>query len=197
MALDIVNASTVAGLKRVAEQLTNTRPLLIQVGYRGNAELRSYFLSRNLSSDLIKGRRGSGFWRDIAGSVSGPTLVGGKSVRVSVTDYRFNQKVFGGPIRPKTKESLTIPVADEARGVAVSVFEHETGIELFRLKKKGGGLTRALAGELPGGGIKVFYILSSGVTQEADPEALPPRDKFNAALLDEADQTLRRALDRA
>lgn len=194
MAIEILDGGTIAGLRRVADQLTNTRPLLIQVGFRANVELRAWFVKRNLAPSKIEGHR-SDFWRAMASSVAGPTIVGAGKVRVSVTDYRFNQKVFGGRITPKRAGALTIPIAPESRGLTVKVFERETGIKLFLLKKTGGALTNLLAGALPAGGVKVFYVLSKGVDQDPDPEALPPRDKFNAALLDEADQTLRRSLN--
>lgn len=47
----------------------------------------------------------------MARSVSGPIFVGSGRVRVSVTDFRLAQKVYGGTIRPKTAKALTIPVA--------------------------------------------------------------------------------------
>lgn len=194
MAIEILDQGTVAGLRKVADQLTNTRPLLVQVGFRANVELRAWFLRRNSTGNKLGGRR-SNFWADMAHSVSGPTVLSAGKVQVSVTDKRFNQKVFGGRITPKTKKSLTIPVAPEAYDQTVSTFEHESGIKLFLLKRKGGAFSNLLAGKIGGDQIKVFYVLSKGVNQDPDPEALPPRTDFNAAILDEADHTLRRSLN--
>lgn len=190
--IDIVDNGTIAGLRKIAAQLANTRPLLIQVGFRGGVELRSWFRARNTTPNKLGGRR-SNLWAGFASSVHSG-VINSRSARVTVADYRFNQKVFGGRIVPKRKKSLTIPVTPESYDRSVSVFEHETGIKLFLLRKKGGALSNLLAGKLPGGGVKVYYVLSQGVNQEPDPEALPPRESFNDAILDEANATLRRSL---
>ncbi|HEY1771333.1 MAG TPA: hypothetical protein VGG02_13865 [Chthoniobacterales bacterium] len=196
MALRILDGGTVQGLRQVSAQIKNPRRVLIQAGGRAKLELTNWFRQRDRTPNKLGGPP-THYWSGVADSLSGPTPVGPGSVRISVTDKTFNQKVYGGPITPKTKEALTIPVAPEAYDMPVTTFQQESGIELFRLKNTGGVLTNALAGKLPSGDIKVFYILSGGVNQNADPDALPPRDLFNAAVLDEADQTLRRALNNA
>ncbi|MBA3960848.1 MAG: hypothetical protein H0X40_02970 [Chthoniobacterales bacterium] len=193
--IEFIDGGTIAGLQGIAAQLKNKRPLLVQVGLRGNTELRAWFRSRNSAPNKLGGRRAN-LWNTFASSVSS-SVVDNSTARISVTDFRFNQKVYGGRITPKQKKSLTIPVAPESYGVSVFTFEHDTGIKLFLLRKKGGTLTNLLAGKLGDGQVKVFYVLSKGVNQDADPNALPPRAQFNAAILDEADATLRRDLNRA
>lgn len=172
--------------------------MLKVLGRRGANELKRHFRAK----DRVGNRRGVGhaevggrrthFWRQVADSVNSPVLVGDGRVRIAITHPHFAQKVYGGPITPKRAGSLTIPVHQLAHGVTTAVFQRETGIQLFRLRKKGGGMSNLLAGLTRDDKFEIFYVLTGRVDQEADPEALPPRAAFNAAILEEATKFLLR-----
>jgi hypothetical protein len=191
--LTLVDQSTAQDLGRIADQVRNPVAMLKVIGRRGANELKSHFRARNLEGNKLGGRR-SNFWRQIADSVNSPVIEGSTAVRVSITDPRFLQKVFGGTIRAKNAGALTIPVDALSAGRTASVFEHATGIQLFLLRKKGGGMSNLLAGIVSEKEVKVFYVLVKEVDQVKDDNALPPRDRFNAAILDEATQFLDREI---
>ncbi|MGI8438088.1 MAG: hypothetical protein ACR2NX_14520 [Chthoniobacterales bacterium] len=186
------DGSTVSELSRIAGRVSNSRGLLTVLGRRGGDELRRHFQSKESIPNKLGGRK-TGFWRQVANSVTASPPESGSRVRVSVTHQAFAQKVFGGIITAKRGEFLTIPVDKLSRGLSVAAFEHNTGITLFRPRKKGGALARVLAAS-EGAGLHVYYALTPQVKQEPDPEALPPRAKFNAAILDEATKYLEREI---
>jgi len=172
-------------LETIANQVQRPAALLKAVGHRGVNELKAHFRSRDTIPNKLGGRR-TRFWRQVEKQTQSPVLVGDRTVTISINHPAIAQKVFGGRITPKQANWLTIPVDPEAHGRPVAVFQQETGIKLFRLRKKGGGLSNLLAGLESGKRLKVFYVLSKGVDQERDPEALPPEDKFVDALVAEA-----------
>jgi hypothetical protein len=201
IAIDYIDKSTTDGLAAIYDRVRNPNAMLKVVGRRGANELKFHFLQRDRTGKQFPGRR-SHFWRQIANSVNSPIVEGNTAVRISIGDPRFVQKVFGGRITPKRAKALTIPqdpkvdpqAASMARERTVAVFQQTTGIQLFLLKKKGGGISNLLAGFVSAKKLRVFYILVPYVDQEADPEALPPRAKFNAAILDEGVQFLNRQI---
>lgn len=186
---------TTERLGRISAQVSNPSALLKVLGRRGGNELRSWFTKRNAEPNKMNAPKRN-FWSMVAGSVNAGRIEVGR-VRISVANPYFAQKVFGGPIIPKNAKNLTIPVDPLSRGRTVSVFEYETGIKLFLLKKKGGGLTKLLAGLSASKSLKVFYVLSKGVDQDPDPYALPPRAQFRAAIVEQAQQELARQIKEA
>jgi len=178
---------TTEGLGQIADRVSNPIAMLSVVGRRGANELKSHFRARNNTPNKLGGRR-TNFWRQIADSVNSPVVESSHRVRISVTDRRFLQKVYGGRIKPDRAKALTIPVAVESYGLTVQQFQQASGIQLFLLRKKGGAFTNLLAGAIGSshGEFKVYYELQPYVDQDKDPEALPPEGKFGAALLDEA-----------
>lgn len=189
----LTDKDTTAGLGRVRDRVRDPSAMLKVVGRRGANELKRHFNRRNARGNKLGGRR-TNFWRQISSSVSNPRVESQSRVRISITDPRFVQKVFGGTIRAKNAGALTIPVDPLAHGRTVAVFQQSTGIQLFRPRKKGGALSNLLAGFATSKGFKVYYILAKEVDQEKDPDALPKRSTFNAAILDEADQYLVREI---
>lgn len=171
---------------------SNPSALLKEVGRRGANELKTHFRGRNRIPNKLGGRR-TNYWRRVADSVQNPVLRGTSSVAITVNDATFAQKVFGGTITPKSRKALTIPVDPRAHGRTVGVFTQETGIKLFFLRTKKGGLSGLLAGE-SGSGINVFYLLAKSVRQKPDPNALPPESDFNSAIADQTERHLARAL---
>jgi hypothetical protein len=184
------------GLRRVLRdalaRTSNPRGLLMEVGRRGANDVRAHLRKRNLKGNKLGGRR-TNYWRRVADSVQAPEMKGSDAVVVSITDGTFAQKVFGGRIVPKNARALTVPVDARAHGRTVRVFEQETGIKLFKLRKRGGGLSNLLAGE-DNAGIRVFYKLLGAVNQDKDAAALPPDHEFEAALGEQAELHLRRQI---
>jgi hypothetical protein len=193
IAIDFLDHDTIAGLGRIADRINNPDALLKVVGRRGANELQRHFRNRNTQGNKLGGRR-TNFWRQVADSVNSPVQIGPTTVRIAITHRLFLQKLFGGRITANRAGALTIPVDPLAYGRDVSRFQRETGIQLFLLRKKGGGFSNLLAGFVSAKQLKVFYILSGGVDQDKDPDALPDRGRFNAAILDEADRMLARQI---
>lgn len=177
----------------VAAQVQRPEALLKVVGRRGANELKRHFRKRDQTPNRLGGKR-THHWRRTADSVQNPVLESSTVVAIAISDPAYAIKLFGGTITPKTKGALTIPTDPLSYGRTVKTFEQETGIELFRLKRTGGVLTNLLMGAMGDGDVKVFYVLSAGVTQEPDPEALPPKTDFEAALVNEADKFLAREI---
>ena len=188
--LRLIDNGTIAGLQDIGSKVQNPRAMVAAVIGRGRQELIAHFRQRNQQPNKVGGPR-ENFWNRIADSVT-TVIVSPTEGKISVTDHRFNQKVYGGRITPKQKESLAFGVAPESYGRSTATFEAETGLKLFRLKRSGGVLTNLLMANFGGGNIKIEYVISKGVNQDPDPEALPDREKFNAALLDAADKYLTR-----
>ena len=180
---------TINGVEPVGQMLAGLSLALSQPGdllkvleREGTNRLRSHFLARDTVGNRLGGRR-TNFWRQMADSLR--SSVSGAELKISVTDPRFVQKVYGGTLVPKRAKALAVPVDREAYGRTPETFQSETRILLFLVRKKGGGFTNLLAG-YAGGVLKVFYVLKSSVTQEKDPDALPDREGFAAGLLERA-----------
>lgn len=184
--------NTSVRLNALVQTARRPEALMREVGRRGANVLKAHFRSRDRQPNRLGGKR-THFWRQVADSVNNPTVQGAQAV-ISITQPGIAQKVFGGRITPKNTRALTIPVDPLAYGRAASVFEKQTGIKLFLLRKKQGGLSRLLAGE-DAGGIKVFYVLASSVNQSPDPDALPARAAFLAALEDQAQKHINRQIN--
>lgn len=193
ISIDFVDHDTIAGLGRISDRVKNPDALLKNVGRRGANELKRHFRDRNTTGNKLGGRR-TNFWRQVADSVNSPVLDTPTRVRISITHPLFLQKVLGGRISAKNAGALTIPVDPLAYGRTALVFQRETGIQLFLLRKKGGGFSNLLAGFVSEKQLTVFYILEKSVDQKPDPEALPKRSVFNEAILDEADRYIAREI---
>lgn len=140
------------------------------------------------------GTRRAHFWRRMANSIQ-PVLVnpGRKSYTIQIRDRRFNQKVYGGPIRPKKAKALAIPVHKDAYMMGPREFSTRTGVQLFILKTQGG--KAFLAGKTTQGNrgrrdrrrgatsapITLFYMLSFGVNQKPWPDTLPTKEEIQRA----------------
>lgn len=172
-------------LFRLIDFAKNPAAMLRIVGRRGANELKSWFRRRNTTPNKLGGRR-TNYWRRVADSVQNPVLEDARTVAIAINDPTFAQHLFGGTITAKIAGALTVPVAPEAHGRTVRVFEQETGIQLFRIKARDGGLSNVLLGQFGPHDIRAVYLLKSSVTQAPDPQALPPRERFTAALLETA-----------
>lgn len=183
-----------AKLERIALQAKNPRALLAEVGRRAGNELKRHFRMRDREPNKLGGAR-THFWIGVSRSVSAPVPVGSfgvSGVRIDITHPGFAQKVFGGRIVPKRAKALTIPVHPAAHGRRASVLENE-GIKLF-LIKTGPSKLGVLAAKNPEGGkgFTVYYVLSRGVDQKADPQAMPAEGALASAVRDQAEKHMAR-----
>ena len=179
----------------------NPRSILLNAGREVGNQLRKHFRQRDGDSPNHISSRRSHFWLDVAQSVNVPQLEGQFSVSVTVSDPRFVQKVFGGPIRPKDKEALSIPVDERAYDRTPATFEAETGLKLI-LVKIGGSKANALenavlavADPLNPGHLTTEYLLTKGVDQQADTEALPEKNALETAIIARSQRVLDRELE--
>ncbi len=191
----IQSGAATAAMRRLMDQAANPAAMLKVVSRKGANELKTHFRMRNRTPNKLGGKR-TNFWQRIADSVQNPVIVNPRLAQIEISDPTFAQKLFGGKIIAKNANKLTVPNHALAHGRTVAVFQHETGIKLFRIRKKGGVLTNLLAGIL-NGALTVFYILRDSVNQQADPNALPPQDAFEAALLSTANDYYARETARA
>ena len=144
--------------------------------------MQRHFLGRNRTPNQLGGRR-SNFWGQMARAtaVNVPQTTDKTGV-VSVSDGRFNLKVFGGRVTPKRAKALTIPVRPESYGLRVRKFEEVTGLKLF---SPGG--RPYLAARVSGGALRVFSLLVKSTDHGPDPEALPDEGAIDRAVSTSAD----------
>ena len=185
-----INQNTQVGktLMGLAALLQNPDDLLYVLAREGNNRLRTWFRQRDEDSPNQLGGERTHFWQQMADSVSSRRGGAGQLV-LSITDPRFNQKVFGGTIVPKNKKALTIPVNPAAYGRTASTYEQQTGQKLFVVIWKGGkGSIGALCVKSDPSQkfLEVVYLLVGAVHQDADPNALPPARDFYMGLIDRA-----------
>lgn len=192
IAINIHDGEASARLERIALQAKNPRALLAEVGRRAGNELKKHFRLRDRDPNKLGGAR-THFWIGVSRSVSAPVPMGSfgvSGVRIDITHPGFAQKVFGGRIVPKRARALTIPVHPAAHGRRASVLANE-GVKLFVLKT-GPSKLGVLAAKQPDGGMEVYYVLSRGVDQEADPQAMPAEGALAEAVRDQAEKHIER-----
>lgn len=196
-----INDAGLVRIQQIAEMVERPSALLLVLGRILGNLLKTWFRGRKRDPGSIASRYNfpeQGFWSRVAQSIQAPRPQGETGVVVSVTDPRFAQKVFGGRITPKVAQALAIPIAPEAAGLTPGLYEAKTGVHLFIPKTHGSALSRFLCSAVQVGGkdahtgIRPLFLLSSGVTQKADPLALPPDTIINPALVGQAEAFLER-----
>lgn len=181
-------------LSRFTAQLRGTvarpRGLVAALVSTFTSTLRDHFKTRDAEPNKNNWPK-QHFWDQIRGATA-PGQIGETSGEVVIADHRFAQKLHGGPITPKNKKRLAIPVhrlayglragSDSANGL--SSFTAVTGI---KLKQQGSALTGMFGGERI-----TFYRLIKRANQKADPRALPEtaaiETAFTTATTDYLDQ---------
>jgi hypothetical protein len=120
-----------------------------------------------------------GFWAQIRASVQ--TFREGDAGIIQINDPRFNIHYYGGTVKPKESEALTIPVAPQAYGVRAATFDD---LVMLRSKKQDGKtigvLARRLGSGAFGAAVEVYYVLVSSAVIPKDPEALPAESAMEA-----------------
>jgi hypothetical protein len=180
VAIHVDDNGTLARLQELRQRTGNPREMMMACGRELSNQLKQHYQIRDRNqSNKLGGKRGH-FWLQIAQSVQNPTVSGDAlSASVDINDPRIAQKVFGGPIKAKNVDALTIPQTPDAYGRSAATFEQETGLKLF-LVKTAHGVGLAVSAE--NSGITVEYILTPSVIQDKDPDALPRTELLQAAI---------------
>jgi hypothetical protein len=153
--------------------------------------LQRHFRERDQTPNSLGGQR-SHFWLDVYKSTQLGEITD-RSGSVVVGDARYAQKVFGGTIRAKNVTMLAIPVDPEAYNRRPAVFEAATGLPLFLIPRTGGAVL-ATAGF---GTVTPRYVLKKSVTQQPDPNAMPPREELEKVALEAAEREIQTQARRA
>ncbi len=187
------DAGMVSHFQGVLEQARRPRAILAAVGREAGNQLKNHFRDKDHANvNRLAPDRREHFWQQVGRSVSAPVIDDGNArVLITISDPRFAQKVFGGPIEAKRAHNLALPVAPDAYGRAPAVFEQETGLKLVFVKQN----EHALLAAKVGNHLTVEYLLTPKVDQQKDPTATPDKMKFQAALTDRADKELARQLN--
>lgn len=188
-------------LGKLADSLTQRRPLNAALGKRGEVELREHFLQRNQEPNK-KGWPAQNFWERIRTSTallsadeSGATVV--------IADPAFAGKTHDHTVTPKEGKYLALPAIAEAYGRSPRTFSNLEPVIRWRDGKRRavalaerqatqisyGGKRKDGSRAVKGGrevGSTVFYWLVESVRMKRDPRALPERAKMEAALREEA-----------
>ncbi len=181
IAVKIDNAPFRDALKPSLDMARNPRAVMAGVGREAANQLRAHFLHKDQTEPNKLGGPREHFWRKVQQSVNAPVVdATGHTVRIEIAHPAFAQKLFGGTITAKRVANLAIPQTPEAYGRAPRVFEQETGLKLFFLKQ---GPNIFLAADVAKSLLQIEYVLTPSVHQDPDPTALPPQDKFEAALI--------------
>lgn len=196
MIFDIDTRDQATGdLASLAAQLSNRKALHAALGKRGEIELRDHFQKRDAEPNK-SGWKSLHFWGRIR-TATAYQSADDAGATVGISDPAMNQKVFGGMITPKEGKYLSIPAREEASGKSPRSFDdltfvplsagrgmlvqrYQTALKYFTRGKKEGQIKSR---ESVGGG--VFYWLVKSVTQQADPKALPTKENFLAAMVEE------------
>jgi hypothetical protein len=181
-----INDAATPGLERLLGRVERRRPLLAVLGRQLEASLRQHFLLREGEPNK-RGWPKQHFWSRIrrATALSSVTAT---TATVTVTDPALAQKIHGGTIRPRPgRKFLALPLRAEAAG-------RMPGSGLFFMRTRRGKGLLVAAGRAGRGGpresVRPYYLLVPGVTQRADPRALPPQAALHAELTQTADDYL-------
>ena len=175
-------------------QTKNPHRMLLGAGREVGSLLKRHFIRKDRTEPNQLSERRSNFWLAVSRTVQQPEMENPTTVSVTISHPAFAQKVFGGTIRAKAAGALTIPVEERAYGRTAHVFEEETGLKLFLLRTGKGAFQNAVLAvkDNSAKGFTVEYILTQSVTQQADPDALPPKSALESAILARSQKVLDR-----
>lgn len=191
----VSSASFTTRFQSILGMARRPQAILMAAGREAGNQLRKHFVTKDRAgANTLAPDRRSHLWLKIRQSVQAPQPAGAAAVSIAINHPIIAQKVFGGPIVAKRVKNLAIPRSEEAYGRSPATLERETGLKLFVLKKKaaGGGRGGLLVSEAEGQGIKVHYLLTPRVDQDADATALPAEPAFSQSILQRAAAVLQR-----
>ena len=183
-------------LERLLNAVKDRRALNADLGRRGANELRAHFRDRQMTGPRNKfGASSSGFWSEIRDAVNDADATE-DGATIKIAHPAIAQKVFGGTIT-KDDKLLAIPARMEAYGKSPRLFSN---LKAIFFRSGAGAListdAKLARGQKRLGKLKetgmVWYWLVDSVTQAKDPNALPEKEKMEAALLDTLEKHVNR-----
>lgn len=155
-------------------------------------ELRRHFRDLNTQRPNRLGGKRSNFYSRVAETVQNPREVPG-GISVAISHPHIAQRLFGGPITPRKKKALAIPIHASSYGVFARIYPGTLAFIPSRTGRGGvlveaeersitrgprkGGKRRA---PKPGG--VAIYAITGFVAQRADHTVLPHPHRMVAAL---------------
>jgi hypothetical protein len=200
-----INDQATPFFNRAIAQVKRPRVLLEAASKEVVQTLKAHFKSKQLQGNK-RGWRERYFWYGVRNSVAQSTGVSSitdtKAV-VTVASPAFAHKVTGGPIVPKLRKWLTIPLTEQAYLLGGKGTVRESQPDLFPITtKRGSYLVRNIVesrgrGKLRNNRLEFWFRLVKRVDQDADPTALPPEADLAAAVERSARIVLPRLLKNA
>lgn len=170
-------------------QPTQRRAMLARLGKELEVQLKKHFSDRESNSPNKQGFPRSHFWIREVRNKTALREVTPDRASVGIDSVPFAFKLRGGTIRPGPgRKFLAIPVRAEVYGV----LPRAGTIPGLFFKKLSGGRYYLAAHD--GQALRVYWRLVRSVTMPADPNALPPVSKLQAALEARADKEIGRIL---
>jgi hypothetical protein len=176
-------------LRRRMAALTNRTPMMQAAGKAVEVVLKDHFRRRDGEGNK-KGWPRKHFWNRIVSKATALASATADEATVKIASREFAQKLFGGPITPKSGKFLAIPLTAEAYmagrprnwrgGASLHAIRLPSGSLLLResLHSSLKGRKRD-RGKIQGG--EAQYLLVKKVNQAADPQALPTESKLQLA----------------
>lgn len=194
MTIEVIKDEAAKELGALLETAKRPAVVLKAMGRKGGTLLKQHFRAKDKNEPNWLSSRRSHVWLEVADGVQNPVLnAQGTQVMIAINHPIIRQKVFGGIIKPKNADYLTLPRSEEAYNRTAETFEKETGLKLIFMRAHSG---TAFLGTVrkEGGPLQVEYVLRKSVNQKPDPTALPEMGAFKTALLEQARVTLERQL---
>ena len=141
--------------------------------------LKAYYEQKDWNEpNRLTLERRTHFWHQIGESILPKPKIEDRKIHVVVTDPRFPQKVYGGPIVPKRAKALTIPVHPDA--YARSAAEVARIVGPLHIIKAGG--EAFLVADKSRHTFSALFILRYNVDQKPWPGALPKQAKMKEVM---------------
>jgi len=141
--------------------------------------LKAYYEQKDWNEpNRLTLERRTHFWHQIGESILPKPKIEDRKIHVVVTDPRFPQKVYGGPIVPKRAKALTIPVHPDA--YARSAAEVARIVGPLHIIKAGG--EAFLVADKSRHTFAPLFILRYKVDQKPWPGALPKQAKMKEVM---------------
>lgn len=171
----VVKTNAVEALKNIQLTLKDKKDGLDHTSRSLVDFLKRYYRKKDTAEPNKMGGERTHFWKQIARSVQQVPKY--NDFNVQITDYRFRQKLYGGPIVPKKAKYLTIPMKAASYGKSAAKFQADSGINLHFQRRRGTG-TGVLAGVAGRGGATYYYLLTKKVDQQPWPGTLPTPERM-------------------
>lgn len=187
MRIDVsIEDAATPSLRALAAAMADRKPLHAALGKRAETDLRAHFAAREREPNRRNWPK-QHLWARIR-TATAMVSADSSGATVAIAHPAMAQKVYGGTITPKEGKYLTLPAIAAAYGRSPLAVD---GLEVFWGRDGGETRPRALGKEGT-----VWYWLVRSVTQDPDPDALPPRAAFARGLADEAGEFFARAARR-